>query len=218
MATNPFFNFFNNRNEQRLYEDLVVEAVRIYAHDMLYLPRTGINKDDILNEYTYSEFNKAVPVELYVKNFDSFEGEGQLMAKFGLEIRDQMTLVMTIRSWNEFVGPISNTTRPQEGDCIFIPMLNVVYVVKFVNSSANFYTLGKISVHEIVCELFEYSNEKFNTGYPDIDNKYTQFQNANDVDYNLEEYDAGADNAVLQTEADTMLDFTEINPFGEGDV
>ncbi len=215
MAVNPWWNNFNNNAEQNLYEDLVVESIRIFGHDVLYLPRTGIKKDDVLNEYSYSTFNTALPIEVYVKNFDSFEGEGQLLAKFGLEIRDQMTLVMSHRSFDEFVGPTTANSRPWEGDCIYIPMLNVVYQIKYVNSSAIFYTLGKLNVWDIVLELLEFNDEVFNTGIPAIDDKYKPFENAftDPDDYDLESYDNNAQNAAFEQLADSVLDFSEQSPF-----
>lgn len=213
-ASNPWWNNFNNAGEQGLYEDLVVESIKIYGHDMLYLPRTGIQKDDVLNEYKYSEFNSALPIEMYVKNFDSFEGEGQLLAKFGLEIRDQMTLVMSHRSFHQFIKPTTAKARPWEGDCIYIPMLNVVYQIKYVNTSATFYTLGKLNTYEIVCELLEFNNEQFNTGVAAIDDKYAPFENAEtDVNYDLESYDNNAQNRAFEDTADGVLDFSESSPF-----
>src|SRR5690606_25643766 len=120
------------------------------------LPRTGVSEDDLLTEYQYAEFNQALPVEMYVKNFDSFEGEGQLLSKFGLEIRDQMTLILSRRSFKQFIQPYTEKERPLEGDVLIIPFLdNNAYQIKYVNSSAIFYTMGKLQTYEIVCELFE---------------------------------------------------------------
>lgn len=213
MGTNPYFQHFTDANEQDLWEDLTVEAIRNSAVDAIYLPRTGGVKDDMLNEFTHSVFNVALPVEMYVKNADSFEGDGQLLSKFGLEIRDQMTLVMSIRSFKEFIQPTTSLERPGEGDCIYVPFLGMVYQVKYVNSSAQFYTLGRLMSYEIVCELLEYNNEKFATGYPEIDDKYKQFGHADDIDYEVENDDIGADNKAIGTAADNVLDFSEANPF-----
>lgn len=218
MGTNPYLQWFNDTAEQALYDDLYVEHIKNHGHDVLYLPRTGINKDELVNEFTISEFNTALPIEVYVKNFDSFEGEGELLSKFGLEIRDQMTLSMSIRSFNEFIKPTTTNERPFEGDCIYIPMLGVVYQIKYVNSSAVFYTLGKLNTYDIVLELLEFSNEVFNTGVAEIDNKYKAFQNAANNDYDLEEYDNAADNVTIQTVSDDVLDFTEMDPFSAGNV
>jgi len=216
MSTNPFLQWYTDKNEQSLFDDLYVEHIKNFGHDVIYMPRTGINKNEMMNEYEISQFNIGLPIEVYVKNFDSFEGEGQLMAKFGLEVRDQMRLVMSVRSFNQFIEPTTGKTRPYEGDCVFIPMLGVVYQIKYVNRSAIFYTLGKLNTYEIVLELLDYSNEQFNTGMPEIDNLYPAFPNYKDDPdgYDLESYDLDADNSAIETNSDEVLDFTEINPFG----
>lgn len=214
MATNQFLQWYNQGNEQDLLEDLTVELVRNSGHDILYLPRTEIAIDNMLNEVGISEFNLAIPVEIYLKNTDSFEGDGQLLAKFGLEIRDQMTVVMSIRSFQEFIQPHTERSRPEEGDCLYIPVLGAVYQIKYVNSSAQFYALGRLMSYEIVCELIEFNNEKFNTGYPEIDDKYKQFDDASSNAYSIESYDANADNTIIDTQSDSVLDFSEVDPFG----
>lgn len=218
MATNEYLQWFTSTAEQSLYDDLYVEHIKNHGHDVLYLPRTGINKDEVVNEYTISEFNDALPIEVYIKNFGSFEGEGELLSKFGLEVRDQMTLSMSIRSFNEFIKPTTTNDRPFEGDCIYIPMLKVVYQIKYVNQSAVFYTLGKLNTYDIVLELLEFSNEVFNTGVTEIDDKYKPFQNTANNAYDLEEYDNAADNTTIQSVSDSVLDFSETDPFSAGNV
>jgi hypothetical protein len=214
MATNPYFNFYNHTGEQNLYEDLVVESVRIFAHDMKYLPRTGINFDETLNSYAYSEYNTACDLELYIKNFDSFEGEGQLLSKFGLEVRDQMTLIVTKRSFTEFVQPTTGKSRPEEGDVIFIPMLGTAFQISYVNSSPTFYAFGKLYIWELVCEMYEVTNDQFNTGIVEIDDKYKSYDHADDPDYDLESYDDNAQNQIFQDKSEDVLDFEELDPFG----
>lgn len=214
MANNPYFNFFHQANEQNLMDDLVVESNKQFAHNMVYLPRIITQNDNIMNEPVIQEFTEALDIELYIKNWDSFEGQGQLMAKFGLEIRDQMTMVMTKRSFNQFIQPISGKSRPWEGDCIFIPMLGVVYQVKYAESSAQFYALGKNYSWEVVCELLEFNNEQFKTGRPEIDDLNPAFQHYDEPDYDLESYDRTAKNAEIQEESDDILDWSENNPFG----
>ena len=107
MPTNVFFNHAVN-SEQHLYEDLVVESLRFYGHDVMYLPRQVIEEDSILNEDVQSKFGDAYSVEMYIENTDGFEGEGDLMSKFGLQIRDQATFVISLRSWERFISLDSN--------------------------------------------------------------------------------------------------------------
>lgn len=215
MANNPYFNFFNQKHEQNLQEDLTVESVKQFAHNMIYLPRDINIRDKIMNEPIVQTFSNALDIEMYIKSWDSFQGQGQLMAKFGLEIRDQMTFVMSKRSFAQFIKPTTGKERPWEGDCIYIPMLNVVYQIKYVDSSASFYILGKNYSWEIVCELLEFNNEQFVTGRPEIDDLNPPFEHFDDPDYNLDDYDKTAQNTVIQDESDQIIDWTEKNPFGD---
>lgn len=215
MATNQFFNFFEQNMEQGLFDDLVVESVRMYGHDMKYLPRDINTEDKILTEPVIQTFSKALDIEMYIKSWDSFEGEGQLLSKFGLEIRDQMTLIMTKRSFAEFIQPTTGKERPWEGDCIYIPLLGVVYQIKYVDTSYNFYTLGKLYSWQIVCELLEFNNEQFVTGIPEIDNLNPPFEHFDDPDYDLDSYDKTSQNTEIQNESDQIVDWTESSPFGD---
>lgn len=214
MARNTYFDFFNYAPEQNLIEDLVVESLRIYAHDCIYLPRTGISEDRILNEYEYSQFNTAIECEFYIKNFSGFEGEGQFLSHFGVEIRDQVRLVMAIRSFNEFVQPITSEARPLEGDCIYIPMLGALYQISFVENDAVYHQLGAVQTLEITASLFEISGEVFNTGNAEIDAKYNKYNEEIGQDEVDETVDTMARNQEFTLEADEILDVTEINPIG----
>lgn len=217
MATNPYLQWFTSNTEQALYRNLFTEQIRNHAHDVYYLPRTGVNYDDVLQEFQIVKFETALPVEVYFKNFDSFEGDGQLLSKFGLEIRDQMTLVMSLDSFETFIKPTTAKNRPLEGDCIYIPMLENVYQIKYVNTSAVFYAMGKNHSVELVCELLEYNNEQFTTGVSAIDSKYLPFQNVANNSYDLSSYDNAAGNEPLQVAADAVLDFSELDPFEAGE-
>lgn len=216
MASNPYYSYYKQENEQNLMEDLTVESIRQYAHDVVYLPRNINIQDYIMTEPITQSFDYPVDVECYIKSWDHYEGEGQLLAKFGLEIRDQMTLIITKRSHNQFIKPITGKERPWEGDCIYIPMLKNVYQVKYASdSNASFYILGKNYAWEIVCELLEFNNEQFNTGRPEIDGLNPPFEHFDEPDYNLDDYDHTAQNTIIQDESDKIIDWTEKSPFGE---
>ena len=215
MASNPYFQFFNQTNEQNLFEDLVVESIKQYSHDVAYLPRTINVEDPIMTEPVIQSFDVALDVEMYIKNWDNYQGDGQLLAKFGLEIRDQMTFVLTKRSFAEFIQPTTSKERPWEGDCIFIPMLRSIYQIKYVSSSANFYQLGKNYSWEITCELLEFNNEQFNTGRPEIDDLTPRFEHFDTPGYDLDNYDHTAQNTVIQEKSDDIVDWSEKNPFGD---
>lgn len=158
-------------SEQRLYEDMIEESLRIYGQDIYYIPRTLKNLDQVLNDAVSSEFNQAYFIEMYIDE-GGYTGEGTIMSKFGLEIRDQATFVVSRRRWENFIGR-ENTTmiggRPNEGDLLYIPLSGTFMEIKFVEHEAAFYQLANVFVYELHCETWEYSGEKFNTGYEIID-------------------------------------------------
>jgi hypothetical protein len=170
MPTNVFFNP-GVMSEQRLYEDMIEESLRIYGQDIYYIPRTLRNLDQVLNDAVASEFNQAYFIEMYIDE-GGYTGEGTIMSKFGLEIRDQATFVVSRRRWENFIGR-ENTTmiggRPNEGDLLYIPLSGTFMEIKFVEHEAAFYQLANVFVYELHCETWEYSGEKFNTGYDIID-------------------------------------------------
>ena len=171
MPTNVFFNHAVN-TEQHLYEDIVVESLRMYGHDLYYLPREIIEEDSILNEDVQSRFGDAYSVEMYIENTDGFEGEGDLMSKFGVQIRDQATFIISLRSWERFISldtNLASSLRPNEGDLIYFPLSGGLFEIKFVEHEDPFYQVGKLFVFKLRCELFEYSGEDFDTDIAVID-------------------------------------------------
>lgn len=171
MPTNVFFNHAVN-TEQHLYEDIVVESLRMYGHDLYYLPREVIEEDSILNEDVQSRFGDAYSVEMYIENTDGFEGEGDLMSKFGVQIRDQATFIISLRSWERFISLDTNlatSLRPNEGDLLYFPLSGGLFEIKFVEHEDPFYQVGKLFVFKLRCELFEYSGQDFDTDIAVID-------------------------------------------------
>ena len=171
MPTNVFFNHAVS-TEQHLYEDLVVESLRIYGHETYYLPREIVEEDSILGEDVQSTFGDAYSVEMYLENTEGFEGEGDLMSKFGVQVRDQATFIISLRSWERFISLDSNlatSMRSNEGDLLYFPLSGSMFEIKFVEHENPFYQVGKLFVFKLQCELFEYSGEDFDTGsYADL--------------------------------------------------
>ena len=171
MPTNVFFNHAVS-TEQQLYEDLVVESLRFYGHDVFYLPREIVEEDELFNEDVQSKFGDAYGVEMYIENTDGFEGDGDLMSKFGIEVRDTATFVISLRTWERFISlddNLATSLRPNEGDLIYFPLTNSMFEIKFVEHEDPFYQVGKLFVFKLRCELFEYSGEDFDTGNVDVD-------------------------------------------------
>lgn len=210
----------------------------MYGHDLYYLPRTRINDDLILGEDSYSEFNSQYFVEMYIKNVEGFAGQGDFLSKFNLEIRDQITFTVARRTFNNEVGAYTTFTRPREGDLVYFPLNNKIFEIKFVEHESIFYQLGALQTFDITCELFEYNNEIFNTGISLIDENQrdltfnlTDFairletglvltdENGFDLileSFNMDTQDPISDNVEFESEGDSILDFSEIDPFSEG--
>ena len=165
MPTNTYFRNFDARNEQELLHSLVTESIQIYGHDVNYIPRTLVNKDTILGEDSISEYKDAYSIEMYIKSVDGFEGEGDLVSKFGLEIRDQIVFSVARRA---FEG-LDIGVRPKEGDLIYFPLTEKLFQIMFVEHETPFYQTGALPTFDLTCELFTYSDEKIDTGVEEVD-------------------------------------------------
>ena len=246
MPTNFYFQSGNTSGttaEQRLIEDLIIESLKIYGHDVYYLPRTLVDEDKIFDEDTLSKFTQAYPLEMYLENVDGYEGEGDLFTRFGIEVRDQATFVVARRRWQEMVqttdGIFQLDTRPAEGDLLYFEKTNSLFEIKLVQFQDPFYQAGKLYVFKLQCELFEYSSEVIDTGITKLDEIYDtesldmllyQFKLEDDSLFLLEDSSSliiesySADTTTGRTDgtdfqnfddAEDILDFSEVNPFGE---
>jgi len=186
MATSVYFSGAV-QSEQNLYEDLVLESIKIFGQDVVYIPREQIYEDALLNE-TLNQYRHAYPIEMYLENTDGFEGDGNLLGKFGLEIRDQGTFVVPKKRWHSVIGEnladsFGNTvtSMPSEGDLLWMTMTNRLFEIKYVEPKLPFYQLAHLPVYTLTAELFEYNDQNFDTGWPEIDN--IELINANSYSY-----------------------------------
>ena len=180
MPTNFYFNNFPQHqitSEQLLVEDLVIEAMQIHGMDVYYLPQTSRDQVDMLyGEDTLKEFRTAYGVEMYLENVSGMDGEGDFISKFGLEIRDEVTLLMSRR---RFASLGTSLLRPREGDLVYIPLLKNFFEISFVeheNNQAMFYTLGRgrggnVYVYALKLKQFVFSEEIISTGVDEIDDQ-----------------------------------------------
>lgn len=171
MATNPYFSQAV-RSEQALYEDIVIESMKIYGQDVYYIPRDLVNEDNILGDDVSSSFNSSYKVEMYIENTEGFDGEGDLFTKFGVEIRDQATFIVARRRWTQTVKRYDNEIsgeRPREGDVIYLPLTKSFFQITHVEHEQPFYQLSNLPTYKLRCELFEYNSENFDTGVAEID-------------------------------------------------
>ena len=271
MATSVYFDKGTN-NEQTLYEDLIVEQLKVFGHDVYYLPRTLVKEDTLFGEDVLSKFDDAYGIEMFMEQVEGFGGEKELVAKFGLEIRDEATFVVSRRRWITLIGQDSNiivSTRPNEGDLIYFPRLQKLFEINFVDHDDPFFQVDNVPVYKLYCSTFEYSSEQLDTGITAIDAiedessldvlfyqitleqaaDYNENMALEDGDLLLEETDSDnilsetdtagasliteygdyiisesyvidtiddqAQNIFIETQADSVLNFTEGNPFGE---
>lgn len=171
MATNVYFSQ-RVRSEQNLYEDIIIESLKIYGQDVYYIPRDIINEDHILGEDVPSRFNSAYKVEMYIENAEGFDGEGDLFTKFGVEIRDQATFIVSRKRWSQTVSRYDNeinSVRPREGDLIYLTLSNSLFQIMAVEHEQPFYQLSNLPTYKLRCELFEYGGENFDTNIEKID-------------------------------------------------
>ena len=130
MAKNSYFRDVNS--EKDLIHDLTIEAIKIHGRDMVYIPRTLVNEDELFGEDTISKFENGVEIEMYINSIDGFGGDGDFISKFGLEIRDSVELVISKRRFEESFSHEENIIRPREGDLIFFPLSKGLFEIKFV--------------------------------------------------------------------------------------
>ena len=171
MAKNVYFSG-GTTSEQRLYEDLIIESLKIYGHDVYYLPREIVKEDDLFTEDVLSKFDENYMIEMYISNYEGFEGDGSLLTKFGVRIADEATFIISKRRWEDLISSSNNLVsnfRPNEGDAIYLPLTDQIFQIKFVEHEKPFRQLDGIQTYNLVAELMEYSGERLETGVEEID-------------------------------------------------
>lgn len=207
MATNQYFNSYAAPNEQSLTNDLIVEAIQAKGVDVKYMPRTHNNFDFLYGEDPTSSFNSCVAIEMYPAEVNGFGGQGELMSKFGLEIKETATFIV---SKTRFKEEFPDFIRPREGDLIFMPFANSILEIKFVGNESPFFQQGQVYVWELKVETFELSQENIATGDTEVDGIIADIFNFNAATQ-TEPY---GDNKSLEEEYGPLTTFDPNNPFG----
>ena len=187
MVVNPFF-LHGSTQEQNLHQDLVNEQIRMYGMDVHYIPRTFVRDATIMREITSSAFRSYFVIEAYLNNFDGYGGQGDIMSKFGIQVKDEVTLTISRERYENYIAPFLNSRmmylmdsqdndqlpvihRPREGDLIYFPLGRRIFEIKYVEHEQPFYQLGKGYTYELQCELFEYEDEILDTSIDEIDSR-----------------------------------------------
>ena len=171
MPTNVYFDT-GTRPEQTLYEDLMIEQLKIYGQDVFNIPRTLVKEDNLFGEDTLSKFGDAYLIEMYFENVEGYEGEKEIMSKFGLQMNEDVTFVVARRRFEQLVSHDSNLivkTRPNEGDLVYFPKVKKIFEITFVDHDDPFYQVHNVPAFKLKCKTFEYSSEDLDTGITEID-------------------------------------------------
>ena len=168
MAINPYFG--NYKNEQRLLNDLTIETIKAMGLDVYYVPREYLKLDRLFGEDVLSKFTIAYPIEVYQQDVMRFGGQRDVINKFGIDITDRMTFLMSITRFNEEIrSKQPEIIKPREGDLIFFPSSSHLFEINFVEDEEPFYQHGGLTTFTLSCELLTYSNETIDTGNTVID-------------------------------------------------
>lgn len=161
MARNNYFKV--SSRESDLFEQLVVEQIKIYGFDIHYIFRKFQNLDNLFGEDPVSKFDRSFQIEMFVSNYEFFETQNKIMDKFGINLQDSVTLMVSKKRFSEEAAKYGTDTKPQEGDLIYFPEYGGLYEVKYVGSRNSFFA------YEISCELFRYSGEQIDTEIKEVD-------------------------------------------------
>lgn len=211
MAVNQFFSAgrgVGERSEQDLVQDIVDELVSIHGHDLIYAPRDVVKLDSLYGEDVLSAFTERHVIEMYIDKPLGYEGSGDLFTKFGIDITDQMTFVVSRRRFFEVTG----REFPNEGDLIYFPIGKALFEIKFVEDEQPFYSLSERSVFQLKCSLFVYSSETIDTGEEELDAVMGDFLNGGTAESTNDVFD---DTETIESEGDDATDFSENSPFGQ---
>ena len=214
MPTNHYINQHSSTPEQNLVHDLIIESIKFYGIDVYWIPRTASsNEDQIYGEDVTESYNAAYLLEMYIKNVEGFEGQGEFLSKFGLDIRDQITFTTSIRRFEQLD---SGYVRPREGDLIYFPLNKKLFEIEFVEHESIFYQAGTLPVYDLRCELFAYNQQAINTGIDEVDQiaGTTGPRGQAFTSNALAQASTKEENYAIETEGRQILDFDENNPFG----
>jgi hypothetical protein len=177
---NPHFNHYTSASEQRLVDDLIIEAIKIFGRDAIYIKREQVTTNLLLGEFSHTRFSNTVTIEMYPKDVTGWRGSGDLLSKFGMEIQDRFTFQVSKSRWEEVQDELG-LVRPREGDLVYFVMPRVLLEIKFVEHEAIFYQTGVPHMYELQCEKFIYNQEPFDTDQDDVNEIVQQFQYAHTV-------------------------------------
>lgn len=229
MALNPYFKNQGYKPTQNLIEELSEESIKINGIDVVYIVKTTNKVDSIFGDNQLGKLKNSFNIEMYLKNARGFEGERDLVNKFGMEVKDNVTLIVSKKRFREEAfklpeigGRLYPMNRPIEGDLIYLPLSPTsdnLYEIKYVENEDVMYQQGDYYTFRLDCELFKYSMEDIQTGFSKIDDIQTELVKTETTEKDgtyIFDNKKPNDNSGIQSEADDIIDFTEKDPFSEG--
>ena len=214
---------------QNLYENLIIENIQISGQEYYYIPRTLSSRyDPIFGEDVLASFDSYAELEMYLLDFTGYSGESEMISKFGLEIRDTASFVISRKRYTETVVPIVPIDRseklkwrPCEGDLIYAPFSQSLFEIKFIEDEApGFYQINKKYVWTLRCELAQLNNDKFNTGSGEVDTLFginidrLSFAFLTENNYQILTEDGGV---LLKEDYVVSEPFNDVIGFGDND-
>lgn len=182
-APNPLFDTYERTDEQEMMEELIIESISIYGINMFYLPKDTQSLDYLYGEdVSTTRYPTAKQIEMYMKDNESFEGQGAFLEQFGMQFEQQSVFTVAIR---RFEDTFPNMQRPQEGDLLWFPLNKTMFEIQYVEHESIFYQLGKLYTYDLECELFQFSNEIFETGIKEIDDFGIRIAHGRDVELDV---------------------------------
>jgi hypothetical protein len=171
MPRNPYIR--DVPREQQLINDINAEVIRAMGRNVYYIPRTLNNEDKLFGEDATNSFNTSYLIEMYHEDSQAFGGDGDIISKFGIEVRDKIVFRVSKRTFKQIITKEDSTiVRPKEGDLIYYPLSKTIFEITFVEHENPLYQLGELYTFVLFAETFAYNNESFNTGITDVDTDF----------------------------------------------
>lgn len=226
MPVNPYvsWNSFRNTGEQQLAENLMIEVIKMYGMDVMYLPKDLNNIDQLFGESPLTSFDMYYTIEMYFNDPEGYQSPNPMISATGFQLAPTCSFTVAKRRFTEEVldkGPyntknpavVEQDIRPMEGDWLYVPLTKDLWEIKYVDWQRPFMQLGQVAAWTITVEKAAYSSEMLNTGNPDID----KIEDAYSHDMVIPATDGAADNTELATEEPDIIDDSEVDPFSDGD-
>lgn len=229
MALNPYFDNKRVVGTQRLIEDMTIEAIKATGINVVYIVKTVNSLDGLFGEDSTSKLKYGFTIEMYSQNVRTFDGnEKDIINKFGIEMKDNVSLIVSKHRWAQEASKLPDLEnrlhpkeRPMEGDIIYLPYAPAsrnLYEIKFVDHENMFFQQGDYYTYRLDCELFKYSMEDMQTGFDEVDklkNESVQTVTDENGTYFVDQKKI-SDNILVQGLGNSYIDFSEFDPFSEG--